>query len=102
MFGAHQACRHPGVPTAEPGLPAEVLTQRETTHTAVAATQTLCRGDTHIKPEQIQKRGTWCFGFLVETQSRKNPLSYFSNQKPSAKERNLLGAFLHQESSLAR
>lgn len=36
----HQACRHPGIPAAEPGLVAEVLTQRETTHTA----QTLCEG----------------------------------------------------------
>lgn len=49
MFRAHQACRHPGVPATEPGLPAEILTQRETTHTA-ATTQTLCREDTHIKP----------------------------------------------------
>ena len=38
----HQARRHPGVSAAEPGLVAEVLTQRETTH---AARHTLCEGE---------------------------------------------------------
>lgn len=36
----HQARRHSGIFAAEPGLVAEVLTQRETTHTA----PTLCEG----------------------------------------------------------
>lgn len=36
----HQTRRHPGVPAAEPGLVADVLTQRETAHSV----QGLCEG----------------------------------------------------------
>lgn len=51
LFKTHQARRHPGVSAAEAGLPAEILTQRETTHTTLG---TLCREGEHTHTHRIK------------------------------------------------